>query len=159
MSDLTSRATSGQLRAILDIAMGSRRGRLLSEYMEAPERLREVLVRTVGAIGGESPLAAVCRQGLSVDALIKIKDQARLRVQDSRSDEERVAFTLLYHAANAAAVIRFGANISSRPLASRLSVYEDLADALSGDELACLFRDAADRIFLQEGCGKDGESA
>jgi hypothetical protein len=109
--------------------------RLLTELCAGKEGSGEVLLCTVAA------------QETTLQALQGTKEMAKALMADLASAAHRAAATLLYHAAVAAALARFGVNISSVSQESRVALYEDLAGVLGADPLGGVFRAAADRLL------------
>jgi hypothetical protein len=77
-----------------------------------------------------------------------IKELAKELSSGAKTEAQRSAAGLIYHAAVAAALVHHGVNISGRPPESRLGLYEDLATAFVADSLGPVFRLAIDRILL-----------
>ncbi len=106
----------------------------LAELMEADARqARALLLRTSD-------------RASSVEELRQTMEDAKTYAAEALSDAHWSVATLLYHLAIAAAYAHHGVNISARPAASRLELYEDLASSLGADSISSVFRLAADKI-------------
>jgi hypothetical protein len=82
----------------------------------------------------------------SVPDLVRIKEAAKVLLAKTERREDREAALLLYLVAVAAALARYGIEISSRPAEDQREQYESLATRHSGFALGDLFRRAADRM-------------
>ncbi len=160
---LAEHATSQQLSRVLALAMdGNSQWAFLSDALADRAGLAAHLAvlaeRTPHA--GQDWLAVVCDDRLQPAKLREIKELAKPWIKKARCEGERVAATLLYHAAVAAACGRHGDNISARSAKARGPLYEDLADILIADPLGRIFQAAADRIaegVLRESVGNGVE--
>ena len=112
------------------------------------EAIREALraMSPGGSSGAASFLDELLDDGTPIARIQEIKRAAKQRYATARESRARGAATLLYHLSIAAAYVRHGVVISSRPIASRSGLYEDLAAALGPVPLGLLFRQAAERI-------------
>ena len=77
-----------------------------------------------------------------IDVLRGIKELAKQLVDGAASEDHRIAATLLYHAAVAAAAARHGVSLSSAPLAERVDLYAELAVVLGDTPLGTVFHEA-----------------
>ena len=91
---------------------------------------------------GDELLRAVCSPGTSVDILVAIKSTAKRLVIAAKGPAQKAAATLLYHLSVASALGYHARNISSKDPAKRVSLYKDLAQGLSDDQLAAIFEKA-----------------
>jgi hypothetical protein len=103
------------------------------------------LGRRVG-LQGEGLLEGAMAPTASVPDLVRIKEAAKVLLGKAERPEEREAALLLYLAAIAAALARYGIEISSKPAEDLRERYESLATRHAGFALGELFRRAADRI-------------
>ncbi len=109
-----------------------------------PEALRSAI--NASPPRAESALQELLEVGTPLSRIQEIKRTAKQRYSITSDGHERGGAALLYHASIAAAYVRHGVVISSRPIASRSGLYEDLAAALGPVSLGLLFRRAAERI-------------
>lgn len=107
--------------------------RLLTEFLPEEQETGQVLLDTVSQ---PNPPLEVLRQ---------LKDLAKHLVDEAQNEPHQNAGRVLYHAAIAAAYARHGANISTRPIRSRVPLYEDLAAVLTGEPLGAVFLHAVER--------------
>jgi hypothetical protein len=82
----------------------------------------------------------------AVPDLVRIKEAAKGLLAKAERPEDREAAQLLYLVAAAAALARYGLEISSRPAEDQRAHYESMATRHAGFALGDLFRRAADRI-------------
>lgn len=108
---------------------------------------------------GHDWLSAVSDDRTPAATLRRVRDFAKASINKASNEGERVAATLLYHAAVAAAWARHGENISTRSLENRVPLYEDLADIMIADPLGKIFREAADRLATTKLSGNGKEMA
>jgi hypothetical protein len=139
---------TGQLRSLLALAIDrpGEYGSLLARArdVEQVERLLAGVLRTPDR---ESRVfEPLIEPHTSLSDLRTIRDSAKEFIERVKSEPEREAAALVYHAATAAALGRHGINLSSVPPESRVPLYEDLATALAGHPLAGVFRDAVDYV-------------
>jgi uncharacterized protein (DUF2336 family) len=92
-------------------------------------------------------LATTCDAQTPLETLRGIKELAKTLLADATTEAHRTATVCLYHLTLAAAFARHGVNISSRPLETRLALYEDLATALGDGPPGRLFQEAIDRLL------------
>jgi len=140
--------TNEQLKTLLGLAQGEEGAHSLPAAADR-QKLSVLLAELCGdhPVFGDGPLEAVADPEAPLEALQELKELAKERLDTAPSEAHRDAARFLYHAAIAAALGRHGRNISSRPAAARLDLYEDLATVLVGDPLGELFRRAADRLL------------
>jgi hypothetical protein len=99
---------------------------------------------------GQVLLDAVSEPDAPLEALRQIKDVAKRLLEEARTEPQRNAARVLYHAAIAAAYAGHSENISSLPIGPRMFLYEDLAAVLSGKPLGAVFRRAVERASQNE---------
>jgi hypothetical protein len=103
---------------------------------------------------GEAPYAEALDRaaaaGTTVAELVEIKDTAKRLIEAAPDGDRREAARVVYYAAVAAALVRHGALISSRPMAKQRPLFARLAATLRSDRLRALFRDAATRAAEPE---------
>jgi len=108
------------------------------------ERLEALL--TEMCIGGEQSGNALLETVVSSDAtlemLIAVKEVAKRLATKAKGKPERAAATLLYHLSVASALGQHGRTISSRDPAEHLPLYAELAEELSDEQLAAVFKRA-----------------
>ena len=97
------------------------------------------------AESGPQLLCQVCAENTPIETLRNIKDLAKYLIAGAKTDAQRTAVTILYHAAIAAAYGSHGINLSSRSIEARLELYLDLADASRDNPLGQVFDSAVDR--------------
>ena len=141
---------TSQLRELLTLATDKPEGQ---GSLPASVKNREEFVRMLTELceeseeSGEILLSTVCSRETPVEALTGIKELAKTLLANASTDAHRAAATFLYHLAIAAALGRYGMNVSTVTPDSRLALYEDLASALAGDPLGEVFREAVDRVL------------
>jgi hypothetical protein len=91
----------------------------------------------------ERLLDTVMAATTSLDELTKLKEQAKVLIEQAATRRDREEARLLYHAAVAAALVRHGTAISGRPIVRQHAIYARFAEARRRDALGQLFRDAA----------------
>ena len=147
-SAIIDRCTPSQLKALLSLASRPQ-GEPTSLFAQAanPAELSRLLTELCQgqAESGELLLHTVCAEETPIEALRGIKELAKNLLVDARTEAHRNAATLLYHAAVAAAFGHHGADISTRPIRARWTLYEDLAATLAGDPFGQVFRQAVER--------------
>jgi hypothetical protein len=84
--------------------------------------------------------------GTSIDALRRIKDQAKEFLKTADDARHRDGAQLLYHVAVASAFVNHAAEISGRPMQKQRDVYERFAERWIGQPLGELFREVIRRI-------------
>jgi hypothetical protein len=89
---------------------------------------------------GDRLVSAVLDPATPLEGLETVRREARELIKRAQSVTQRAAAELLYHAAVAAAYVRHGANIASRPIDIRRTLYERLAGLLSSGPVADIFR-------------------
>ncbi len=140
--------SAAQLAALLGLAVapGAGPSSLPAESRDAA-RLARLLTDFLPEDGesGQTLLEMVCETSTAVETLRRLKELGKRLAADSPSEAHRDAARVLYHAAVAAAYAYHGENASSRPIESRLALYEDLAAALGGQPLGSVFREAVER--------------
>ena len=138
--------TGFRMRALLVAALESpaEDGTCLDGAAGASQRLG-ALGRRVGA-SGEGLLEDAMAPTASVPDLVRIKEAAKVLMTKADRRDDREAAHLLYSVAVAAALVRHGIEISSRPAADQREQYESLATRHAGFALGDLFRRAADRV-------------
>lgn len=147
-SAIIDHCSPSQLKALLSLASRPLGGpAALSSQTVNPEELSRLLTELCQgqAESGELLLTTVCEEETPIEALRGIKELAKQLSAEAKTEAQRQAATVLYHAAVAAAFGRRGADISSRPLSSRSTLYEDLAAMLAGHPLGAVFRQAVER--------------
>ena len=151
------RCTPSQLKALLALA-AERSGHdtsLPARVANRDELLRLLTEACDGAEeSGEVLLATTCDEHTPLEALRGIKEMAKTLLAEAATEAHRTAATCLYHLALAAAFARYGVNISTRVLETRLALYEDLATALGDSLPGKVFREAIDRLLSQEEGGR-----
>jgi hypothetical protein len=91
-------------------------------------------------------LSTAMEQTTPVQELTRIKNVAKVLIENAEDGARREAARLLYHASVAAAFVRHGATISGRPMQKQQPVYEGLAAAWGGSAIGRLFAEAAARV-------------
>jgi hypothetical protein len=91
-------------------------------------------------------LATAMEQTTPVQELTRIKDIAKVLIENAEDGARREAARLLYHVSVAAAIVRHGAAISGRPMQKQRPVYQSLAAAWGGSTIGQLFDEAAARV-------------
>jgi len=142
----TSSLTASRLRALLLAALESPADdeRHLDGAADASQMLA-ALGRRVGA-PGEGLLEEAMAPTTSVPELARIKDAAKVLLSKAERREDREAAVLLYLVAVAAALARYGLEISSKPAEDQRERFESLATRHAGFALGDLFRRAVDRM-------------
>jgi len=112
--------------------------------------LLAVLGRRVGA-PGEGLLEEAMAPTATVPDLTRIKEAAKVLMTKAQRRDDREAAVLLYLVAVAAALARYGIEISSSPATDQRERFEALATRHGGFALGDLFRRAADRIHKRDG--------
>jgi hypothetical protein len=95
-------------------------------------------------------LDLTARADTPIAVFTDIKNEAKRLFERSRTDQQRHAAMILYHAAIAGAYAFRGAIITSAPMSAVIGVYEDLAIAFQGDPLAAVFAKALVRHDMAE---------
>ena len=147
-SAIVDRCTPSQLKALLSLASRPQREPTsLPAQAANPREISRLLTELCQGQpeSGELLLATVCEEETPIAALRGIKELAKQLSAEAKTEAQRQAATVLYHAAVAAAFGRHGVDISSRPLSSRSTLYEDLAALLAGHSLGAVFRQAVER--------------
>jgi len=147
----SSTLTGSRLRALLLAALESptEDGTHLDGAAGASRTLA-ALGRRVGA-PGEGLLEDAMAPTASVPDLVRIKEAAKVLLSKAERRDDREAAFLLYLVAAAAALARYGIEISSQPAANQREQYEALATRHAGFALGDLFRRAADRLHKGHG--------
>jgi hypothetical protein len=142
----TSSLTASRLRALLLAALESPTDdeRHLDGAADASQMLA-ALGRRVGA-PGEGLLEEAMAPTTSVPGLVRIKEAAKVLLSKAERREDREAAVLLYLVAVAAALARYGIEISSKPAEEQRERYKSLATRHAGFALGDLFRRAVDRM-------------
>lgn len=146
--DVTKWATSRQLDRLLALANDDTQSIFSATLSDRPG-----LAKSLEQLSAHTPqpsqdwLSAVGDDHATIATLREIKAFAQVFIKKATCESERVAATLLYHATVASAWARHGENISTRSLANRGPLYEDLADIMKTDPLGRIFREAADRLI------------
>ncbi|MBI3768819.1 MAG: hypothetical protein HY271_10050 [Deltaproteobacteria bacterium] len=141
--------TSEQLKALLALAAGAGP---LADILPAGVAESDQLARLLGEMcpgepeAGQVLLDTVAAAGAPVAALRGVKEMAKELVAGVADDAHRQAAMLLYHAAVAAAFGTHGVDLSSRPVAARRTLWQELAAALAAHPLGRVFRNAAERV-------------
>lgn len=112
--------------------------------VEALEYLLAQLCAETGKSAGVL-LQGVCCAETPVEILLEIKSAAKRMAAAAVTPAQKAAATLLYHLSVAAALGRYGRNISSKDPAARLPLYRELAVELADEELAGIFERAIAR--------------
>ena len=137
--------TSRQVRELLALASSeadARQSWLLEigdwEYLEV------LLAEMCTGRGQEANelLQATCSPHTPIELLISVKNAAKRLAGYALTAEQKAAALLLYHLSVAAALANHGRNITSKDLAKRLTLYQDLAAGISDDVLATIFEKA-----------------
>lgn len=138
--------TGARLRALLLAALESptEDGTHLDGAAGASQVLA-ALGRRVG-LQGEGLLEGAMAPTASVPDLVRIKEAAKVLLAKAEGRDDREAALLLYLVAAAAALARYGIEISSKPADDQRERYESLATRHAGFALGDLFRRAADRM-------------
>lgn len=89
-------------------------------------------------------------EATAVGELVRIKDLAKVLIEEAPDNRHREAARLLYHAAVAAAFVHHGASISGRPMQKQQLLYDRLAATWAGQTIGRLFREAAALINSQD---------
>ena len=150
MPDTTSSldgCDSARLRDLLDLALepDGAVSSLAAELGDA-RTLGRLLTELLGDEATvEATVAGVVSPDTPVGMLRSIKELAQRRMESADPGNHRNAAAVLYHCAVAAGYAHHGMNLSSRPIESRLALYEDLAAVFSGHPLAVVLRAAVDR--------------
>jgi hypothetical protein len=141
-----SSLTASRLRALLLAALepSTEDGMHLDGAADASQMLA-ALGRRVGA-PGEGLLEEAMAPTTSVPALVRIKEAAKVLLSKAERREDREAAVLLYLVAVAAALARYGIEISSKPADEQRERYKALAARHAGFALGDLFRRAVDRM-------------
>jgi hypothetical protein len=155
--------TISQLRTLLRLAVapGERATSLPAEAGDMAD-LKRLLTDLLPAEAesGRVLLELVSERDTPVDALRRVKELGKRLIADAPSGAHRNAARVLYHAAIAAGYAGAGVNLSSRSIASRLPLYEDLASVLVGQTLGAVFRKAAERAARADrGSGEQNQQA
>ena len=133
------------LRRVLMLAFGSPSDSVdIHDPDEAGRLLREICTRQADSANILLELAAA--PGTPLEDLRFIKELAKRLLKAANSSREAEAARLLFHVAVAAALGRFHIDMSSRPIADRILLYERLAIVFSGHQVGDVFRCAADGI-------------
>jgi hypothetical protein len=145
------RCTPSQMKQLLSLAAGDvRQGHPFSAQLPNIEALS----RSLGELcdntpqSGESLIQSVSAPDTPVSTLRDIKELAKTLSSNAKTESQRSAASLIYHASVVAALAHHGVNISGRPPESRLGLYEDLATACGANSLGRIFRLAIDRILI-----------
>ncbi len=133
------------LKRVLMLAHGSPSDSVdIHDPAEAGRLLRDVCVRQADSANGLLELAA--GPGTPLEDLRFIKELAKRLLKSANSSREAEAARLLFHLAVAAAIGRLRIDMSSRPIADRVLLYERLAIVFSGHRVGDVFRVAAHEI-------------
>jgi hypothetical protein len=146
VDSISTTSTIARLKPLLQLALELREsqdGLPVESAADASQRLAEV-GRRVGVPSGDL-FERVMAPGTSVPELVRIKEAAKALLAKCDGRDDREAASLLYHAAVAAAVVRYRIQISSCPPGDRRDLYARLASRFAGFQLGDLFRLAADR--------------
>lgn len=159
---VTEGATKLQLDGLLALAsdrdtQSSFLSTILSDRSALANHLTDLFRDTPQS--GHDWLSVVSDDRTPPATLRRVREFAKASINKASDEGERVAATLLYHAAVAAAWARHGENISTRSLENRVPLYEDLADIMIADPLGTIFRQAADRLASTEFSGNGKEMA
>ena len=95
---------------------------------------------------GTALLETVSSADTTLDMIVAVKDLAKRLPTKAKDKPQKAAATLLYHLSVASALGHHNRNISSRDPAEQLPLYKELAEELSGNELAAVFAMAIGRI-------------
>lgn len=135
------RVSPAQIKSLLDLATRSEANSPLPTQAADAPGLRRLLAELCHGHGQSSDLVldTVCDPETPLEVLRGVKELAKKLVSAATTDPQRHAATILYHAAIASAVAHHGTNISSRPLAARLDLYEHLAERLAEEPLGRVF--------------------
>lgn len=156
MNEFTSatldQCTLSQLKGLLSVVLEEKNECFsLPAQATAPAiaaRLLDELLPEGGPTGANL-LEIVSYETTRLDKLLEVKNLAKLLVDKADTDRHRNAAILLYHAAIAAAYGRERVNLSSRPIESRLSLYDDLALALRRSPLGKVFRQSVEHAAAE----------
>lgn len=147
--DPLSRASLPQLRRLLSLA-ATREGQSGWTTGRRPNmaiiRARLAELCGTGPSGTVDPLTAVCSPSTPIATLRALKATSKRFAGTARSDEDRWAATLLYHASVAAAFAFHAEAISSRSVSDLWLLYEELAEAFGGEPLGEVFSGALRRL-------------
>jgi hypothetical protein len=144
MSSLTASRLRALLLAALESPTEDDDGVQLDGAAGASQMLA-VLGRRVSA-PGEGLLEEAMAPTTSVPDLARIKEAAKVLLAKAERRDDREAAVLLYLVAVAAALARYGIQISSQPVEDQRERYECLATRHAGFALGDLFRRAVDRM-------------
>jgi len=146
------RVAPSQLKTLLGLATRTEAGSgpLAAQAADAAglRRLLTELCRGQGE-SGEILLETVCDPETPVEVLRGVKELAKKLVAAAATEAQRNAATILYHAAIAGGVAYHGVDLSSRPVATRLALYDELAVALAGDPLGGVFLAVVEAVGVQ----------
>jgi hypothetical protein len=148
-----------QLKTLLGLAVRPERaGEDLRTETARPSRLEGLLTDLCRGHGqsGDLLIATLSAEDTPLEVVRGVKELAKRLVAIAPTEAHRDAARVLYHSAVAAGIAHHGVNVSSRPLAEPLAVYEDLAAALAGHSLGTLFRRAVERAGEDEGVQQEG---
>jgi hypothetical protein len=105
-----------------------------------PTELAAVLDEIVPAASdGNQLVAAALDSATPLAELEKIHREGRELIKRAQNLTQQAAAELLYHAVVAAAYVRHGVNIASRPIEARRALYKRLARLLGSGPLAGIF--------------------
>jgi hypothetical protein len=142
---ILDRCTGRQLKELLALASNdanaARNWLLEIGDLDALEYLLTGMCAGAGESAG-ALLQAVCSADTPVDVLVGVKSSAKRLATTAEEPGQKAAATLLYHLSIAAALGRYGRNISSKDALERLPLYKQLAAELTDDKLAAIFKKA-----------------
>lgn len=130
--------TPDQIRRLLALATASSAALTDPETVDEANGLLAELLATQDR-PAERLFDVACADGTPLTRLRSLKDLAKELTVAAQEPSHREAATLLYHVVVAAAYLRFGVNISSRPLAERESIYQYYAALHSGNDIGQIF--------------------
>lgn len=130
--------TRAQMRRLLALATAS------SEELTEPETVEEasVLLAELSAalnLPVEPLIEVASADGTPLARLRLLKDLGKEMTAEAQHPSHRDAAMLLYHVAVAAGYLRFGVNISSRPLTEREAIYQYYAALYDDSDIGRIF--------------------
>ena len=145
---LLDRCRTSQLEALLGLAVEPDASPIslppeAGDTRELQRLLNELLPDQRESVG--LLLEALLPVDQKLEVLERLKELGKRLVADAPTESHRNAARVLYHAAIAAACAHHGVNLSSHPIRSRLSLYEELAALLGTHPLGAVFRKAVTR--------------
>jgi hypothetical protein len=137
--------TASRMRTLLLAALESPAGGMRVESAADASWMLDALGQRVGA-EGEGLLEEAIAPTTSVPGLVRIKEAAKVLLARADRGEDREAAVLLYLVAIAAALARYGLEISSQRAEEYRERFECLAQRHAGFAVGEMFHRAAERI-------------